>query len=78
MTDHMMAVVNMTLLYYSAAFEPLCVYCSVNQSVTSSRQCPQYQECQHLAATCKSKTVASYHIYSNRSLGVYIIYVKYF
>ena len=35
-------------LYYSAGFEPICVYCGVEQSYTSDGQYPQCADCSHL------------------------------
>ena len=35
-------------LYYSAGFDPICMYCGVDQSFTSSEQYPQCETCSHL------------------------------
>ena len=34
-------------LYYSAGFEPICVYCSCDQPLTSPQQYPQCEACLH-------------------------------
>ena len=35
-------------LYYSASFEPICVYCAVDQSYSSQEHYPQCEACAHL------------------------------
>ena len=35
-------------LYYSAGFDPICVYCAVEQTYTSQEHYPQCEACSHL------------------------------